>query len=100
MAYTLTMSGWKQYNAYDLPKVNGVQKIDSDSPITLNNGDVIEVPTSRGATINGTKYSTGETTTLNLADQDIALVSGNVPELSGGTYVTINYTISGGGAIK
>lgn len=93
MAHTLTIKGWAQSSSYNLPKINGIEKLDSDSPITLKSGDIIEVPTDRASvTINGTAY-TSQAITLNLADQDIALVaSGPERTLEVYNYVTINYS--------
>lgn len=93
VAHTLTITGWSSYNSYNLPSVNGTDKIDSDSPITLKNGDVIKVPTDRASvTINGTSY-TSQTTTLDLDNQDIALAASG-PEKTLEVYncVTINYS--------
>ncbi len=92
MAHTLTIKGWAQSGSYNLPKINGIEKLDSDSPITLKSGDIIEVPTDRASvTINGTAY-TSQAITLNLADQDIALVaSGPERTLETYHYVIINY---------
>lgn len=97
MAHALTITGWENSSYYEVPTVNGVEKTNTDSPITLKNGDVIRVPTDRrDVTINGTSY-VGQTTTLDLANQDIALVATG-GEKTPDTYhfVTINYTESGG----
>lgn len=93
MAHTLTIQGWTQLGGYNLPKINGVEKTDSDSPITLKSGDIIKVPTDRASvTINGTSY-VSQATTLNLVDQDIALVaSGPERTLEVYNYVIINYS--------
>ena len=92
-SHTLTIQGWTQSGGYNLPKLNGVEKTDSDSPITLKSGDIIEVPTDReSVTINGTSY-VSQATTLNLVDKDIALVaSGPERTLEVYNYVTINYS--------
>ena len=93
MAHTLTIQGWSQSGGYNLPKINGIEKTDSDSPITLKSGDIIEVPTDRASvTINGTSYVSQETT-LNLVDQDITIAaSGPERTLEVYNYVTINYS--------
>lgn len=93
MAHTLTISGWSNDGYYNVPTVNGIAKTNNDSPITLKNGDVIKVPTDRATvTINGTSYIS-QSTTLNLTDQDIALVaSGPERTLEVYNYVTINYS--------
>ena len=93
MAHVLTIQGWETSSYYKVPKVNGVEKTNSDSPIILKNGDVIKVPTDRvTVTINGTSY-VAQTTTLDLDNQDIALAaSGPEKTLEVYNYVTINYT--------
>lgn len=93
VAHVLTISGWSNDSYYNVPTVNGIAKTNSDSPITLKNGDVIKVPTDRATvTINGTSY-TSQSTTLNLTDQDIALAaSGPEKTLEVYNYVTINYS--------
>lgn len=93
VAHVLTITGWETSSYYNVPKVNGVEKTNSDSPITLKNGDVIKVPTDRATvTINGTSY-VAQTTTLDLDNQDIALAaSGPEKTLEVYNYVTINYT--------
>nr|DAR50656.1 MAG TPA: ataxin-1 binding protein [Caudoviricetes sp.] len=93
MAHTLTIQGWSQSGLYNLPKVNNIAKTDSDSPITLKSGDIIEVPTDRASvTINGTSY-VSQAVTLNLTDQDITIAaSGPERTLETYNYVIINYS--------
>lgn len=93
VTHILTIAGWETSSYYNVSKVNGVEKTNSDSPITLKNGDVIKVPTDRvTVTINGTSY-VAQTTTLDLDNQDIALAaSGPEKTLEVYNYVTINYT--------
>lgn len=101
MAHTLTISGWKSASYYKVPTVNGIAKTDSDSPITLKNGDIIKVPTDRASVkINGTSYI-AQSETLALSNQDIALVaSGAEKTLEVYHWTTIYYTESGGSTMK
>lgn len=101
MAHTLTIVGWETSSYYKVPEVNGVEKVNSDSPITLKNGDVIKVPTDRASvTINGTSY-VGQATTLDLSNQDIALAaSGPEKTLENYNYIIINYTENEGSTNK
>ncbi len=93
VVHVLTINGWSGGSMqYAVPTVNNIEKIDSDSPITLKNGDVIKVPTARATcTINGTSYAS-QTTTLDINNQDIALVAGGPEKTPNDGLVTINYS--------
>ena len=79
-----------QYTYDEAIIVNG-NKI--TSPYTLQNGDIIKVPTTTKMTINGTSYNTGNESVLNISNKDI-VITRNGPEKEYETvpYITINYT--------
>ena len=64
------------------------------SPYTLQNGDVIKVPTlTQGITINGTSYNLGDENVLNINGEDITVVrTGAEKTIDPVPYITINYT--------
>lgn len=88
-AHTLTIE--EQFSYGDNITVNGNSVT---SPYTLQNGDVIKVPTTNSTTtINGTSYSIRDESVLNINNQDI-VISRTGPEkvISPSPYITINYT--------
>ena len=88
-AHTLTIE--EQFSYGDNITVNGNSVT---SPYTLQNGDVIKVPTTNSTTtINGTSYSIRDESVLNINNQDI-VISRTGPEkvVSPVPYITINYT--------
>ncbi len=88
-AHTLTIE--EQFSYGDNITVNGNAVT---SPYTLQNGDVIKVPTTNSTTaINGTSYSIRDESVLNINNQDI-VISRTGPEkvISPSPYITINYT--------
>lgn len=64
------------------------------SPYTLQNGDVIKVPTlTQGITINGTSYSTRSENVLSISNEDITVIrTGAEKTIDPVPYITINYT--------
>lgn len=64
------------------------------SPYTLQNGDVIKVPTlTQGITINGTSYSTRSENVLSISNEDITVTrTGAEKVFDPVPYITINYT--------
>ena len=91
-SHTLTIS-----DAYTYDSKIDVNGNDVTSPYTLQNGDVINVPTiTEGIVINGTSYSTGYEGSLNIKSEDIAITRTG-PERTIDpdrpmTYITIHYT--------
>lgn len=88
-AHTLTIE--EKFSYGDNITVNGNA---ITSPYTLQNGDVIKVPTTNSTTtINGTSYSISDESVLNINNQDI-VISRTGPEkvISPVPYITINYT--------
>nr|DAJ89568.1 MAG TPA: hypothetical protein [Caudoviricetes sp.] len=98
-AHTLTITD--QYSYDTAITVNGN---DVTSPYTLQNGDVIKVPTLTKTTINGTSYSTFDESTLNISGEDITVSrSGTEKTTEPIPYITINYTEnadSGGSSVS
>ena len=94
MAHVLTIND--QYTSYWAVTVNDNN---ATSPYTLQNGDIIKVPTlTQGITINGTSYSTRSENVLNISNEDITVVrTGAEKTIDPVPYITINYTESGGG---
>lgn len=89
-AHTLTITD--QYSYATAITVNGNAVT---SPYTLQNGDVIKVPTLAKTTINGTSYSTFDESTLNISGEDITVSrSGAEKTTEPVPYITINYTES------
>lgn len=87
-AHTLTWSD--QYSYAIAITVNGNE---ITSPYTLQNGDVIKVPTLTKTTINGVSYSTFDESTLNISGKDITIArTGAEKTTSPVPYITINYT--------
>lgn len=87
-AHTLTWSD--QYSYAEAITVNGNE---ITSPYTLQNGDVIKVPTLTKTTINGVSYSTFDESTLNISGEDITIArTGAEKTTSPVPYITINYT--------
>lgn len=87
-AHTLTWSD--QYSYAIAITVNGNE---ITSPYTLQNGDVIKVPTLTKTTINGVSYSTFDESTLNISGEDITIArTGAEKTTSPVPYITINYT--------
>lgn len=87
-AHTLTITD--QYSYAIAITVNGN---DATSPYTLQNGDVIKVPTVTKVTINGVSYSMFDESTLNISGEDITINrSGAEKTTSPVPYITINYT--------
>ena len=64
------------------------------SPYTLQNGDVIKVPTqTQGITINGTSYSTRSENVLSISNENITVTrTGAEKVIDPVPYITINYT--------
>lgn len=91
MAHTLTIND--QYTGYWAVTVNGN---DATSPYTLQNGDIIKVPTlTQGITINGTSYDMRSENVLNISDEDITVIrTGAEKTVDPVPYITINYTES------
>lgn len=94
-SHTLTIS---DAYTYDLKiDVNGN---DVTSPYTLQNGDIINVPTvTQSIVINGTSYATGYEGSLNINGEDIAITRTGPeqtidPDVRPATYITIHYTQS------
>ena len=86
--HTLTIVD--QYTYDEAIIVNG-NKI--TSPYTLQNGDIIKVPTTTKMTINGTSYNTGNESVLNISNKDIVITrNGSEKEYETVPYITINYT--------
>lgn len=98
-AHTLTITD--QYSYDTAITVNGNTVT---SPYTLQNGDVIKVPTLTKTTINGTSYSTFDKSTLNISGEDITVSrSGAEKTIEPVPYITINYTEnadSGGSSVS
>lgn len=87
-AHTLTIE--EQYSYATAITVNGNAVT---SPYTLQNGDVIKVPTLTKTTINGTSYSTFDESTLIISGEDITVSrSGAEKTTEPVPYITINYT--------
>lgn len=87
-AHKLTWSD--QYSYAIAITVNGNE---ITSPYTLQNGDVIKVPTLTKTTINGVSYSTFDESTLNISGEDITIArTGAEKTTSPVPYITINYT--------
>lgn len=87
-AHTLTITD--QYSYAIAITVNGNAVT---SPYTLQNGDVIKVPTLTKTTINGVSYSTFDESTLNISGEDITITrTGAEKTTSPVPYITINYT--------
>ncbi len=64
------------------------------SPYTLQNGDIIKVPTlTQGITINGTSYNFADESVLNINGEDITVVRTGAEKTTDPVpYITINYT--------
>lgn len=92
MPHTLTIND--QYTGYCAVTVNGSNVT---SPYTLQNGDIIKVPTlTRGITINGTSYDMRSENVLNISNEDITVIrTGPEKTVDPVPYITINYTESG-----
>lgn len=88
-SHTLTIND--QYTSYWAVTVNDNNVT---SPYTLQNGDVIKVPTlTQGITINGTSYNLGDESVLNINGEDITVVrTGAEKTIDPVPYITINYT--------
>ena len=88
-SHTLTIND--QYTGYWAVTVNGN---DVTSPYTLQNGDIIKVPTlTQGITINGTSYDMRSENVLNISGEDIMVVrTGPEKTFDPVPYITINYT--------
>lgn len=98
-AHTLTITDQYSYDTAITVNGNAVT-----SPYTLQNGDVIKVPTLTKTTINGTSYSTFDESTLNISGEDIIVSrSGAEKTTEPVPYITINYTEnadSGGSSVS
>lgn len=98
-AHTLTITDQYSYDTAITVNGNAVT-----SPYTLQNGDVIKVPTLTKTTINGTSYSTFDESTLNISGEDITVSrSGTEKTTEPVPYITINYTEnadSGGNSVS
>lgn len=85
-----TLSWTDQYSYAIAITVNGNE---ITSPYTLQNGDVIKVPTLTKVSINGVSYSTFDESTLNISGEDITIArTGAEKTTSPVPYITINYT--------
>lgn len=91
MAHTLTIND--QYTGYWAVTVNGSNVT---SPYTLQNGDIIKVPTlTQGITINGTSYDFASENVLNISNEDITVVRTGAEKVNDPVpCITINYTES------
>ena len=89
MAHTLTIND--QFTGYWAVTVNDNNVT---SPYTLQNGDIIKVPTlTQGITINGTSYSTRSENVLSISNEDITVTRiGPEKTIDPVPYITINYT--------
>ena len=98
-AHTLTITDQYSYDTAITVNGNAVT-----SPYTLQNGDVIKVPTLTKTTINGTSYSTFDESTLNISGEDIIVSRSGVEKTTEPVpYITINYTEnvdSGGSSVS
>lgn len=98
-AHTLTITDQYSYDTAIIVNGNTVT-----SPYTLQNGDVIKVPTLTKTTINGTSYSTFDESTLNISGEDIIVSRSGVEKTTEPVpYITINYTEnadSGGSSVS
>ena len=94
-SHTLTIS-----DAYTYDSKIDVNGNDVTSPYTLQNGDIINVPTvTESIVINGTSYATGYEGSLNINGEDIAITRTGPertidPDIRPATYITIHYTQS------
>ena len=89
VAHTLTIND--QYTGYYDVTVNDNNVT---SPYTLQNGDIIKVPTlTQSITINGTSYDMRSENVLNISNENITVIrTGAEKTVHPVPYITINYT--------